>query len=128
MTLTWPHLAADLNAPAEAAPHAVHMLPHYDVFVVGSHPRSRLMDSGSAVAAVSPGTAAPLSVLLVGGRVAGVWERRPKGKRLFVRVDAHVPLTRRQRSSIEEMAARIALILERECELEFGEVALRRHL
>jgi hypothetical protein len=71
-------LAADLNAPAAAAPDAVHLLPHYDVFVVGSHPRSQLMDSGSAVAEVSPGTAAPLSVLLVGGRVAGSGSASPQ--------------------------------------------------
>jgi hypothetical protein len=45
-----------------------------------------------------------------------------------VRVDAHVALTRRQRSSLEQQAARIAQVLEREGELEFGEVALRRHL
>ncbi len=121
-------LAADARAAAEAAPDAVHLLPHFDVFVVGSHPRDQLIEPGSAVHAASRGTAAPLAVLLRGGRVAGVWERRPKGKRLLVRVDAHRPLSRRQRSSIEAQADRVAQILERECELEFGEVSLRRHL
>ncbi|TMC85279.1 MAG: winged helix DNA-binding domain-containing protein [Chloroflexi bacterium] len=121
-------LASDADAAAEAAAEAVHLLPHFDVFVVGSHPRGQLIERGSAIHALLPGTAAPLAVLLRGGRVAGVWERRPKGKRLLVRVDAHQPLNRRQRSSIEAQATRIAQILERECELEFGEVSLRPHL
>ena len=120
-------LASDLDGPFEAAPDAVHLLPHYDVFVVGSHPRSELIPADSPIVPVSPGTAAPLAVLLVGGKVAGVWERRPKGKRLLIRVDAYVKLTRKQRSAVEEQAERVAHIMERGCELEFGEVRLRRH-
>lgn len=85
------------------------------------------MPAASPVTQASPGTAAPFSVLLAGGRVAGVWERRPKGKRLLVRVAAHQPLHRRQRAAVEAQAERIAQILERDCELEFREVALRPH-
>jgi hypothetical protein len=106
----------------------VHLLPHFDVFTVGSHPRSQLMSPGTPVAQAAPGTAAPLPVVLVGGRVAGVWERRPKGKRLFVRIDAHQPLTRRQRGSLGEQAERAARVLELEAEIEFGPVPLRFHL
>ena len=121
-------LKSDLDSPAEQSDHAVHLLPHFDVFVVGSHPREQLIEPDSPVARASPGTAAPLAVLIRGGRVAGVWERRPKGKRLLIRVDPHVPLDRQQRASVEEQAERIARILQRESELEFGEVSLRRHL
>ena len=121
-------LRSDLDAPAEAAPDAVNLLPHFDVFVVGAHPRDQLIPRGSRVAKAAPGTAAPLAVVLVGGRVAGVWERKPKGKRLLIRVGADVPLSRPQRASIEAQAERIASFLERQCELEFGEVPLRFHL
>jgi hypothetical protein len=121
-------LKEDLDAPAEPARKAVSLLPHFDAFVVGSHPREQLMEPGSPVAVASPGTAAPLAVLLVGGRVSGVWTREPKGKRLRIRVDAHVPLTRRQGDSVAAQAQRIAQILEKECELEFGPVPLRFHL
>lgn len=86
------------------------------------------MVPGSVIAAASPSTAAPLAVLLVGGRVSGVWTREPKGKRLLVRVDAHVPLTKRQRDTVAEQAQHVAQILERDCELEFGQVAKRFHL
>jgi len=121
-------LKEDLNAPADAAPKAVSLLPHFDVFVVGAHPREQLMEPGSPVAVASPGTAAPLAVLLVGGRVSGVWTREPKGKRLRIRIDAYAPLTRGQRDDAAAQAQRIAQILEKECELEFGPVPLRLHL
>lgn len=121
-------LKSDVRAAAEPAEDAVNLLPHFDVFVVGSHPRDQLIEKSSRVAAVAPGTAAPLAVLLVGGRVAGVWERKPKGKRLLIRVDAHQRLNRRQRSDIQAQAERVAQILELRCELEFGEVAFRFHL
>ena len=120
-------LRSDAESAAEPAPEAVHLLPHFDVYVVGFHPRSELMPRGSRVAQVSPGTAAPFAVLLKGGRVAGVWERRPKGKKLLVRVDAHGPLNRRQRAAVEGQAHRVAEVLERELELEFGEVVLNPH-
>jgi hypothetical protein len=111
----------------EPAADTVHLVPHFDVFVVGSHPRRQLIPAASPVAAATQGTAASLAVLLVGGQVAGVWERRPKGSRLAVRVDAHRPLTRRQRDAVAEQAARAAEVLESTCDLEFGAVELRPH-
>ena len=120
-------MASAGEASSEAATASVHLVPHFDVYVVGFHPRDELIPADSPVARLSPGTAAPFSVLLVGGRVAGVWERRPKGKKLLVRVDAYTALNRRQRDAVEERAHRVAQILERELELEFGEVALRPH-
>ena len=111
----------------EAAFDGVQLLPHFDVFVVGSFPREQLIVPGTPVEGVVPGTASPFAVVLRGGRVAGVWERRPKGKRLLVRVDAYWPLKRKDRTTIEAQANRVAEILERECELEFGHVELRPH-
>lgn len=120
-------LASDQDLlPADAA-DAVNLVPHFDVFVVGSHPRDELIEPGSPLKNVVPGTAAPFAVVLHGGRVAGVWHRRPKGKRLVVRVDAYWPLRRKQRAVLEEQAARVAQIVERECDVEFGPVELRPH-
>jgi hypothetical protein len=109
------------------ASDAINLLPQFDVFVVGSHPRNQLVEPDSPIAAASPGTAAPFAVVVHGGRVAEVWERKPKGKSLLVRVDAYWPLTRKHRVAIEEQAVRIGAILERECEVEFGHVDLRPH-
>jgi hypothetical protein len=120
--------AADAGEAASAQPNAVHLLPHFDVYVVGSHPRDQLIPRESPLAATRLGTAAPFAVLLVGGRVGGVWERKPKGKRLHVRVGAHVPLNLTQRRSVEAQAERVAEIMGLECRLEFGAVPLKRHL
>ena len=109
------------------ASDSINLVPQFDVFVVGSHPRDHLMDPRSPVAAASPGTAAPFAVVLRAGRVAGVWDRKPAGKRLVVRVDAYWPLTRKHRAAIEQEAVRIAAILERDCDVEFGHVDLRPH-
>ncbi|MDQ6773078.1 MAG: winged helix DNA-binding domain-containing protein [Candidatus Dormibacteraeota bacterium] len=121
-------LAEDLDAAAEPAPDTVHLLPHFDVYTVGSHPRDQLMPPGSPVALAAPGTAAPLAVLLLGGCVAGVWERRPKGKQLVIRIDAHKPLTPRQKEMAAEQAQRAAQVLELQLALEFGALPLRWHL
>jgi winged helix DNA-binding protein len=115
------------GAEFPGASDAINLLPQFDVFVVGSHPRNQLVEPGSPIAAASPGTAAPFAVVVHGGRVAGAWERKPKGKRLLVRVDAYLPLTRKHRVAIEEQAVRIGAVLERECEVEFGHVDLRPH-
>lgn len=121
-------LAAELDAIEPANPDAVSLLPQFDVFVVGSHPRDQLIPPGTPLAELRMGTAAPFNVLLVGGRVAGVWERKPKGTTLVVRVDAHRDLNRRQRDAVAARAERIAQILGSKSEVEFGAVALKRHL
>jgi hypothetical protein len=112
----------------EAAPRAVQLLPHFDVYVVGSHPRAQLIPPGTAIGQAAPGTAAGLSVVLVGGRVMGVWLREPKGKRLRITVDAQVAVDRRQKEAIAEQAERVGEILEMRSELEFGPLPLRFHL
>jgi hypothetical protein len=111
----------------EPAPQAVHLLPHFDVYVVGSHPRARLIPPGTSIGQVAPG-AAGLPVVLVGGRVLGVWLREPKGKRLRITVDVHTPLDRRQKEAIAEQAERVGEILELKSELDFGPLPLRFHL
>ncbi len=121
-------LASDLKSAVDAHPDSVHLLPQFDVYVVGSLPREQLIPSGSPIAQLHLGTAAPFAVLLVGGRVAGVWSRKPAGKKLVIRVDAHTPLSRGQKAAVAEQAERVAGILGAKCDLEFGPVALKRHL
>jgi hypothetical protein len=121
-------LRSDACAAADEADGAVNLVPHFDVLVVGSHPRRQLIDPDSEVARLSPGTAAGFAVILVGGRVGGVWERRTKGKRLVVRADPSGRLSRAQKTALEAQAHRVAEILERECEFEIGPVELRPHL
>lgn len=67
-------------------------------------------------------------MVLVGGRVMGVWLRQRKGKRLQITVDAHTTLDRRQQEAIAERAERGGEILEVKSELQFGALPLRFHL
>jgi len=69
-----------------------------------------------------------LPLLLVDGRVAGLWERKTKGKRLELRVEPFASLERRQRTLVEEEASRIGLFLGLEADLTIGPVSVRPHL
>lgn len=120
-------VASDASEGDAESGTAINLLPHFDAFVVGSHPRNRLISPTSPIASVIAGTAAPFAVVLRGGQVAGVWHRKPDGRRLAIRVDAYWKLNRSDRLAIEVQANRVAQILERECEVEFGPVALRPH-
>jgi len=111
----------------EPAAESVLLLPHFDCYVVGCHPRGRLIPS-HAPAALQAGTAAPFPVLVVDGVVAGLWQRRQHGRRLELRVDPFRPLTSRQRRRLAEQAERIGAFFGSEIELQEGRVEPRAHL
>ena len=96
--------------------------------MVGSHPRAQLIPPDTVIGQAAPGTAAGLPVVLVGGRVLGVWLREPKEKRLRITVDAHTPLDGHQQEALAQQAERVGEILEMKTELEFGSLPLRFHL
>jgi winged helix DNA-binding protein len=103
------------------------LMPQYDCYVVGGFPRDQLIPA-LAPAPLHRGTAAPFAVVLIDGVVGGVWERRVRGTRLDVRVDAFATLSSQQRREIERQAARIGEILELRTEVSFGGVEARGHL
>jgi hypothetical protein len=120
--------------PANATPltagdsvRRVHLLPHFDCYVVGSHPREQLIPH-SAPDALQGGTAAPFAVVLVDGVVGGLWERRKRGKVLQIRVDPFCQLDAQQERDLEAEATRVGEILETEVEFSFGHVESRGHM
>ena len=106
----------------------VRLLPHFDCYAIGCHPRNRLLPAAWAARVPPRTTPSQLPLLLVDGTVAGVWQRATKGKRLVVRVELFVPLNRRQHALLEEEARRIGAILGAEAALEIGPIAIRPHL
>jgi hypothetical protein len=128
-------LLAGAEPPAEVPPTA-RLMPRFDCFLVGSRPRDQLIPGGAVrdrLTAALPrwgvlGSAAQFPLLLVDGRVAGVWEHRRAGRRLAIRVDAHVALTARHRDLLEADARRLGEILEAAPDLSFGPVEARTHL
>jgi Winged helix DNA-binding domain len=104
------------------------LLPHFDCYVIGCHPRNQLLPAAWGERLPARTTASQLPVLLVGGKVAGLWERQTKGKRVEIRVEPFGNLDRRHRATLEEEAARIGMILGVEAALSFGTVSVRPHL
>jgi len=113
--------------PAAGVAPSVLLLPHFDCYVVGCHPRGQLIPP-HAPAALQAGTAAPFPVLVVDGVVAGLWQRRQHGRRLELRVDAFRPLGARQRRRLAEQVERIGAFFGSPVELQEGRVEPRAHL
>ncbi|XVV07778.1 winged helix DNA-binding domain-containing protein [Actinosynnema sp. CA-248983] len=83
----------------DAAPRGVWLLPYFDAFVVGSHPRSELFPGRAAERALAGGQAGNYPVVLVDGVVGGVWHQRRSGRRVVVTVEVFDELSVRQRGS-----------------------------
>ena len=120
-------LAADANAPAPPAPETgvVRLLPQYDCYVIGCGPRERVVPQPARARAATHGRgkfegATGLPVLLIDGVVAGLWKRRPRGKRLAVRVEPFAPLTPAQEEQLAAEAARLAAFLDTPVDLALG--------
>jgi hypothetical protein len=85
---------------------SVRLLWHYDVYVIGCHPRDRLIPEQRE--RVFLRGAGPAPTLLVDGRVAGVWTRKTRGKLQEIRVEPFARLTAAQLRELADDAARVA--------------------
>jgi hypothetical protein len=90
----------------DALPVGVRLLSHYDVYVIACHPRDRLIPREKE--RIFLRGAGPNPALLVEGRVAGVWKRALRGRRLTVEVAPFVRLTGTQRRELADEAQRVA--------------------
>lgn len=112
----------------ERAPNGVLLLPYFDSFVVGSHPRTRLYPGGAAHRALTPsGQAGNFPVLLLDGAVGGVWHQRRQGRRISVTVDPLSPLTRLHRTALDEEVERLGAILDGTPTLTIGPIVVGPH-
>jgi len=105
-----------------------HLLPQFDSYIVGCHPREQLIPGVAAERLGRRDTAAMFNVLLVDGVVSGLWERKRGSKRLEVRVDAFSKLSTAQWHQVVAQAERMAAFLAREADVSSGHVAPRGHL
>jgi len=74
-------VAGDITALDELA-GGLRLLPYFDVYVVGCHPREKVFPGRAAERALSGGQAGAFPVLLISGTVAGVWHQRRSGRTL----------------------------------------------
>jgi hypothetical protein len=104
--------AAELQAaelPAARLEH-VRLLPYFDVFLLGHKDRTHLVAGEHRGKVFRPqGWVAP--VVLVDGRVAGVWKHDLKQGRLLVEVEKFGPMARTAAARIREEAGDLARFL-----------------
>jgi hypothetical protein len=113
-------LARDARAIAATEPHDVaRLLPAFDPWIAGA--------SRTSAAAIDPRHRARVyrpqgwfsPVLLVNGRMVGVWKHTRKGRRLLVELTPFGRLARSARTELESEAERLATFLGSELELAY---------
>lgn len=121
-------LARDDTWTPPAEPEGVRLLPYFDAYVVGSHPRARLYPGRAAERALTPaGQAGNFAVLLVDGTVTGVWHQRSSGRSIDVTVEPFCRLTASQRRELAGQVERIGQVLESGARLAIGTVTAGGH-
>jgi hypothetical protein len=118
--------AAD-TAPGTDPPPGIRLLPYFDPYLIGSHPRRRLFSGDAYDRALSGGQAGTFPVLLVDGVIAGVWHQRRSGKRLHVTVESFGRLGPAHRRQLEAEVDRVGKILDARPELTMGPVTTGAH-
>jgi predicted transcriptional regulator len=127
-------LAADERATDRPARRrgSVRLLPSFDVYIVGSHPRDVLIPPAFveharrhpaslkwAVAGRAQ-FAGPIPVLVVDGVVSGMWRRTGTSGRIRIEVEPFVELSKRQLSALDVEAGRVGAILGGDVALSVG--------
>lgn len=115
------------TTPPPTPPHGVRLLPYFDAFTVGCHPRERLFPGPAAQRALARGQAGNFPVLLIDGMVAGMWHQRRSGRKLYVTVEPLTPLTLTNRWELDDQVERIGEILEGKPQLTIGTVTVGGH-
>ncbi|WP_447008292.1 winged helix DNA-binding domain-containing protein [Saccharothrix isguenensis] len=116
----------DVSFP-DQPPGGVRLLPYFDAYVVGSHPREVLFPGRAFERALSAGQAGNFPVLLVDGVVAGVWHQERSGRRIVVTVEPFGTLSRARLAELDRQVERIGEFLEGRPELTIGTVTVGGH-
>lgn len=115
------------DATPSNPPRGLRLLPYFDAFAVGCHPREKLFPGRAAERALAGGQAGNFPVVLIDGTVAGVWHQRRSGKKIEVTVEPLDPLTLEHRRELDEQVERVGEILEGEPQLTIGAVSVGAH-
>jgi hypothetical protein len=121
-------LANDAAVECESGHEVVRLLPHFDCYVVGSHPRERLAPAAWKERVFPGGSGGNVPVVMIDGTVGGIWRHKRTGRRLAIQVELFARLDAGRRKQLEAAAARIAEIAEAELNLSLGPVDDRPHL
>jgi hypothetical protein len=119
-------VAGDIATPS-TAPQGVRLLPYFDAYVVGSHPRDKVFPGRAAERALAGSQAGNFPVLLIDGVVAGVWHQRRSGRRIAITVEPLEPLTAAQRRALDDQVERVGAFFEGTPQLTIGAVTVGAH-
>jgi hypothetical protein len=102
----------DLAALKKTRPRkGLRLLPAFDVYVAGTRPRSSLVDARFEDRVFrQAGWISP--VVLIDGRIGGIWKHEGDGRRLRVEVEPFGTLSTTHRKSIEDEADRLGRFLD----------------
>jgi hypothetical protein len=118
--------AGDITMPSTPS-QGVRLLPYFDAYVVGCHPREWLFAGRAAERALAGGQAGNFPVLLIDGVVAGVWHQRRSGSKIAITVEPLEALSAAQRRALDEQVERVGAILEGTPDLTIGRVTVGAH-
>jgi len=114
---TWPDPIVDY----------VRLLPYFDAYTVGCHPRSELFPGAALERAAPGGSAGNFPVILLDGSVVGVWHQRKSGRKIHLTIEPLQPLSHSQREQVHDQAERIAAIVGAEATVAFDSVTVMMH-
>ncbi|HEY1486500.1 MAG TPA: crosslink repair DNA glycosylase YcaQ family protein, partial [Micromonosporaceae bacterium] len=106
----------------------IRLLPYFDAYVVGSHPRTLVFPGSAYRRALSRGGAGPVPVVVVDGDIAGVWHYRRSGRTIAVTVESFVPLDARLRRDLDVQVERLGEVLGGRATVTLGPVTAGKHL
>jgi hypothetical protein len=118
--------AGQLNRPA--GPQGLRLLPYFDPYVIGCHPRSRLFPAAAGRALNRTGQAGTRPVLLIDGVAGSIWHQRKAGRFLDITVEPFGELTAAQHRELASQAARLGEFLGCAPRLTLATVPTRSHL
>ena len=116
------------------------LVPRFDAYVVGSHPRDvaippdivkRAAATGLLRGGIASGRAylaGPMPVILVDGVVSGIWESKRSSRRLDIVAQPLVKLDAQRRAELERSAMRFGEIVGLDATLRIGKVKTLPHL
>jgi hypothetical protein len=114
-------LAADAPGVAGAAPsRSVRLLPAFDQFVVTATRQADHLTPGPFKQKIYRPQGWLSPVLLVGGRMDGIWRQEAKGRRLLVTIEPFTKLAAWARRAAEGEAERLAAWNDAELELSWA--------
>ncbi len=118
----------DDSDPPSRRPAGVRLLPYFDAYVIGCHPRDRVFRGSAADRALTRGQAGTVPVVLLHGEVAGVWRHQRSGRGVRITIELLRDLTSTQRAQLGAEAERTGEILGLSADVTYGAVATGRHL